>query len=33
VRFRIADLSGKTIVSVSHLPTRLQILFVNTNSL
>ena len=33
IRFRIADLSGRTINSLSHLPTRLQILFVNTNSL
>ena len=33
IRFRIADLTGRTINSLSHHPTRMQILFVNTNSL
>ena len=33
IKIRIADLAGRTIESLSHHSTRLQLLFVNTNSL
>ena len=32
IRIRISDLSGETIRSVPDIPTRLQLLFLNTNS-